>query len=175
MSTVESLFATALDGSQPYPYQVRLASRAWPDALNVPTGLGKTAAINVAWLYKRGWRQRGQFGEVDADTPRRLVWCLPMRVLVERTEESIRHMLSVLGILGNAGDGKVSVHVLMGGADDLKTWAEFPEEDMILIGTQDMLLSRALMRGYGMSRFTSGRSTSPCCTTIAGGYSTKCS
>ena len=24
---------------------------------------------------------------------------------------------------------------------------------MILIGTQDMLLSRALMRGYGMSRY----------------------
>jgi CRISPR-associated endonuclease/helicase Cas3 len=41
----------------------------------------------------------------------------------------------------------------MGGADDLKTWAEHPEEDMVLIGTQDMLLSRALMRGYGMSRY----------------------
>ena len=33
------------------------------------------------------------------------------------------------------------------------TWADFPEEDAILIGTQDMLLSRALMRGYGMSRY----------------------
>ncbi len=41
----------------------------------------------------------------------------------------------------------------MGGADDLTTWAEHPEEDMVLIGTQDMLLSRALMRGYGMSRY----------------------
>src|SRR3546814_201046 len=47
----------------------------------------------------------------------------------------------------------VSVHVLMGGEPDLKSWAEYPEEDMILIGTQDMLLSRALMRGYGMSRY----------------------
>jgi CRISPR-associated endonuclease/helicase Cas3 len=33
------------------------------------------------------------------------------------------------------------------------TWADCPEEDAILIGTQDMLLSRALMRGYGMSRY----------------------
>jgi CRISPR-associated endonuclease/helicase Cas3 len=41
----------------------------------------------------------------------------------------------------------------MGGAEDLKTWSEYPDEDMILIGTQDMLLSRALMRGYGMSRY----------------------
>jgi len=147
------LFASALGNSQPYPYQTRLASEPWPDALNVPTGLGKTAAINVSWLYKRGWRQGNRVGEVDAGTPRRLIWCLPMRVLVEQTEENIRHMLSGLGILGEAGEGKVSVHVLMGGADDLKTWAEFPEEDMILIGTQDMLLSRALMRGYGMSRY----------------------
>jgi len=56
-------------------------------------------------------------------------------------------------LAGEVGDRKVSVHLLMGGADDLKTWAEYPEEDMILIGTQDMLLSRALMRGYGMSRY----------------------
>lgn len=146
-------FQQATNGIEPYPYQVRLASAAWPAALNVPTGLGKTAAVNMSWLYKRGWRQGGRLGDVDADTPRRLVWCLPMRVLVEQTEENIRCMLSELGILGKAGDGKVSVHVLMGGADDLKTWAEFPEEDMILIGTQDMLLSRALMRGYGMSRY----------------------
>jgi len=41
----------------------------------------------------------------------------------------------------------------MGGESDLKTWAEYPEQDMVLIGTQDMLLSRALLRGYGMSRF----------------------
>lgn len=47
----------------------------------------------------------------------------------------------------------MSVHVLMGGESDLKTWAEYPEQDMVLIGTQDMLLSRALLRGYGMSRF----------------------
>lgn len=151
--TYELLFTSAMGDSRPYPYQIRLASGPWPDALNVPTGLGKSAAISVSWLYKRGWRQGGRLGDVDANSPRRLVWCLPMRVLVEQTEENIRHMLSRLGILGEAGDGKVSVHVLMGGADDLKSWAEFPEEDMILIGTQDMLLSRALMRGYGMSRY----------------------
>src|SRR5690606_28603756 len=88
-----------------------------------------------------------------SDTPRRLLWCLPMRVLVEQTEENIRGWLTNLGVGGDAGSGKVSVHVLMGGESDLKTWAEHPEEDMILIGTQDMLLSRALMRGYGMSRY----------------------
>ncbi len=140
-------------GNAPYTYQHRLAVQPWPDVLNVPTGLGKTAAVNLAWLWKRGWRQGARAGQTDADTPRRLVWCLPMRVLVEQTADNIRAWLKALGILGNAGDGKISVHVLMGGADDLKTWAEYPDEDMILIGTQDMLLSRALMRGYGMSRY----------------------
>lgn len=76
-----------------------------------------------------------------------------MRVLVEQTEHNIREWLNCLGILGEPGERRVSAHVLMGGESDLKTWAEHPEEDMILIGTQDMLLSRALMRGYGMSRY----------------------
>lgn len=137
----------------PYPYQQRLAVESWPDLLDVPTGLGKTAAITLAWLFKRGWRNGERSNDSDVETPRRLVWCLPMRVLVEQTEENIRDWLENLRVLGEAGQGKVSVHVLMGGEPDIKTWADFPEEDMILIGTQDMLLSRALMRGYGMSRY----------------------
>jgi len=76
-----------------------------------------------------------------------------MRVLVEQTADTVRDWLDKLDLGGQAGEGKVSVHVLMGGEGDLKSWAEYPEEDMILIGTQDMLLSRALMRGYGMSRY----------------------
>ncbi len=144
------------EGIAPYPFQQALALDSdWPELLNVPTGLGKTAAVTLAWLYKRGWRADGGRINVNDATPRRLVWCLPMRVLVEQTERNIRKWLQNLGVLGNkAGEGKVSVHLLMGGEEaDLKTWAEYPEEDMVLIGTQDMLLSRALMRGYGMSRY----------------------
>jgi CRISPR-associated endonuclease/helicase Cas3 len=139
---------------RPYAYQRRLAQeQSWPHLLDVSTGMGKTAAVTLAWLWKRGWRGGEHREAVTGDTPRRLVWCLPMRALVEQTEENIRHWLDNLEIGGNAGDGRVSVHRLMGGEPDLKTWAENPEEDMILIGTQDMLLSRALMRGYGMSRY----------------------
>lgn len=137
----------------PFDYQTRIASEAWPDLLDVPTGMGKTAAVTLAWLWKRGWRQGERGGAIDDATPRRLIWCLPMRVLVEQTRDNIQTWLDNLGIRGNPGIGKVSVHVLMGGEEDLKTWAQYPEEDMILIGTQDMLLSRALMRGYGMSRY----------------------
>src|SRR5690625_2491446 len=44
----------------------------------------------------------------------------------------------------------------MGGEDldrNKRRWDLYPEKAAILIGTQDMLLSRALNRGYGMSRY----------------------
>lgn len=146
-------FRQATGLPEPYPYQHELAQAPWPDLLDVPTGMGKTAAATLAWLWKRGWREGGRHGDIDAATPRRLVWCLPMRVLVEQTHRNIVGWLRNLNVYATTGIGKVSVHVLMGGEDDVESWAERPEEDMILIGTQDMLLSRALMRGYGMSRY----------------------
>ncbi len=145
----------------PFDYQQRLATTTWPDLLEVPTGMGKTAAVVLAWLWKRGWRsgkrEKNAEGkpQTDEDTPRRLVYCLPMRVLVEQTYKNVEGWLKNLGIFGEPGQGKVSIHLLMGGSEDVAsaTWTEHPEEDTILIGTQDMLLSRALMRGYGMSRY----------------------
>src|SRR5699024_11217197 len=62
---------------QPYAFQVRLAEQPWPDLLDVPTGMGKTAAVTLAWLWKRGWRHDGRAEKPDPGTPRRLVWCLP--------------------------------------------------------------------------------------------------
>ena len=145
--TFDKFFKSAmLSTDTPFPYQRRLAEAPWPDILDIPTGMGKTAAVTLSWLWKRRYLN-------DPDTPHRLVWCLPMRALVEQTQREICRWLQNLAQVGEPGEGKVSIHVLMGGADDLKTWAEHPEEDMILIGTQDMLLSRALMRGYGMSRY----------------------
>lgn len=139
--------------AKPYPYQQELAREPWPDLLDVPTGMGKTAAVTLAWLWKRGWRKGGRRSDIDTGTPRRLVWCLPMRVLVEQTRDNIVDWLRNLDAHGETGIDKVSVHVLMGGEDNLDAWVEHPEDDMVLIGTQDMLLSRALMRGYSMSRY----------------------
>src|SRR3546814_10060572 len=82
----------------PFDYQRRLAEECmWPDVVNVPTGLGKTAAVTLAWLYKRGWRSGGRDASADSRTPRRLIWCLPMRVLVEQTKENVEAWLSNLG------------------------------------------------------------------------------
>ena len=156
VSTVTSFeqFFSSGTGYEPFPYQKRLAEASWPDVLDVPTGLGKTAAITLAWAWKRGFRPNGQRVQADPSTPGRLVWCLPMRTLVEQTYENVRQWLAHLDWL--ARDGKsdgVSLHVLMGGEDDLTSWTHRPDNEQILVGTQDMLLSRALMRGYGMSRY----------------------
>jgi CRISPR-associated endonuclease/helicase Cas3 len=148
---------------EPYGYQCRLACgpaarRDMPESLlsgtpcqsqliSIPTGLGKTAAVVLAWLWNRVHLQR-------PDWPRRLVYCLPMRTLVEQTEENVRRWLGSDAWDGNPNTraGKVGVHILMGG-EDAGEWDIYPEENAILIGTQDMLLSRALNRGYGMSRY----------------------
>ena len=127
-------------GRDRYPYQRAFAEDGeLPDLLNVPTGVGKTATAILGWLYRRRTRPES--------TPRRLVYCLPMRTLVEQTEREARRWLSNLSL-----DVEVGLHLLMGGADSTD-WDEHPEREAILIGTQDMLLSRALNRGYGMSRY----------------------
>jgi CRISPR-associated endonuclease/helicase Cas3 len=129
----------------PYPYQVVLASESWPDIIKVETGMGKTAGIILAWIFKR-LRE-------DPETSRRLVYCLPMRVLVEQTASNARRWVeNLVGSNNLPVDRKPTVHVLMGGEIE-SDWDRSPEKDAILIGTQDQLLSRALNRGYAMSRF----------------------
>lgn len=141
-SDFKAFFATASgQNRQPYDYQSSLASLPCESRLiSIPTGLGKTAAVILAWLWNRVHLPNSQW-------PRRLVYCLPMRTLVEQTAACCEEWLGNLGL-----SEKVGVYVLMGG-EKKEDWDLYPESDAILIGTQDMLLSRALNRGYGMSRY----------------------
>jgi CRISPR-associated endonuclease/helicase Cas3 len=145
----QELFRLAT-GFEPYPYQSEMAaSVSMASLVSVPTGLGKTAAVVLAWL----WRRRFAAPEVRRKTPRRLVYCLPMRVLVEQTRDAVIGWLSALQVLTRAADDNgVAVHTLLGGDVD-NDWDVHPEQDAVLVGTQDMLLSRALNRGYALSRF----------------------
>jgi len=191
-----STFEQATGNPLPLPYQERLAvGEPFPALLDVPTGLGKTAAAILAWV----WRRRFADGAVRARTPRRLVYCLPMRVLVEQTFTEAVKWVDRLGLLageaewserdskglptklaqlvrsdrgkergyspnpdagnvhgwaashGNRGQCPIAIHLLLGG-EERTDWAMWPERDAILIGTQDMLLSRALNRGYAAGR-----------------------
>ena len=144
-----------LDAHRRQPWQCELAALAncGNRLIRIPTGFGKTLGVLSAWAWHRVHNQR-------ADWPRRLIWCLPMRVLVEQTECEVRLALERLGLLWDERDGqdgygshegKVGVHSIMGGAD-AGQWHLHPESDAVLIGTQDMLLSRAMNRGYASPR-----------------------
>lgn len=88
-----------------------------------------------------------------------------MRTLVEQTQAEVQnwlqHLLNKSAELGIAGQMVEDLRwlvehspiILMGGEEGGHQWDSFPEKPGVLIGTQDMLLSRALNRGYGMSRY----------------------
>lgn len=136
-------------GRAPHAWQAELAAAASCDnrLIRIPTGFGKTLGVLAAWLYHRIQRR-------DPQWPRRLVWCLPMRTLVEQTcaeaEDACRRA-NALWLGEGEPAGKVAVRALMGGVD-AGEWQLWPEANQILVGTQDMLLSRALNRGYASPR-----------------------
>jgi CRISPR-associated endonuclease/helicase Cas3 len=143
-------FFRGATGHEPFDYQRSLAggdsgTDCQSHLINIPTGLGKTAAMVLAWLWNRVELKR-------PDWPRRLIYCLPMRTLVEQTAKNAREWLETSGLAE-----LVRSHILMGGeeahGEETDAWDINPERPTILIGTQDMLLSRALNRGYGMSRY----------------------
>lgn len=142
--------ATAAPGREPYPYQLRLATGAeFPTLMSVPTGLGKTAAVVLSYLYRRF---RHPEDAVRKGTPLRLVYVLPMRVLASQVRDEALRWIENLQKAGLLASEAPRVHLLMGGHVD-DTWDLDPERAAIIIGTQDQLLSRALNRGYAMSRF----------------------
>ncbi len=134
----------AATGQTPYPYQADMATGVdLPNLLRVPTGSGKTAAAVLGWLYRRRFHKDERLRE---RTPRRLVYCLPMRVLVEQTVDVIRDWLKRLNLTD-----QIVVYQLMGGVVQ-EDWVQRPARDAVLVGTMDMLLSRALNRGYAVGR-----------------------
>lgn len=147
-------------GQTPFPWQEALLERMLkgdiPELVDIPTGLGKTSVI-VIWLVARA---------CGVNLPRRLVYCLPMRVLVQQTRARAVRWAHNLDLLAgraefdgnhlksytiNWGDPKkVAVVTLMGG-EAQADWREHPEHPAIIVGTLDMLLSRALNRGFAMA------------------------
>lgn len=139
--TFDQWFAALTLHALPRPWQSDLtADQICRNRLiRIPTGLGKTEGVLTAWSYYR--LHRG-----DAGWPRRLVWCLPMRVLVEQTEQVARQLAARI-----PEPDRPTIHIAMGG-EDSGEWFLCPERPAVIIGTQDMLLSRTLNRGYASAR-----------------------
>ena len=147
----------ALVGHDPYPWQRRLYARlvagAVPDAVDVPTGCGKTACVLLSLLARLENRS----------LPRRVVHIVDRRALVDQSAEAVRGWVDrmwALPSLSRAFDSQaafpagrpVALGVLRGGHADEGAWRLDPARPAVVVGTVDMVGSRLLFAGYGTGR-----------------------
>jgi CRISPR-associated endonuclease/helicase Cas3 len=133
-------FFLALTGREILPYQLRFGAEPFSSTLLIaPTGLGKTDAVLVPWLHA--------VCSGDTQVPTRLIFTLPRQNLTEQVARVAQERVEDAGLRE-----RVSVHELMGGSSDNRRTVA-PDQHAILVGTQDILISRALNRGYARRPF----------------------
>ncbi len=172
---------------EPFPWQARLAEQVaetgeWPELIGIPTGLGKTACLDIAvWALA----SQADRDPRDRTVPTRIWWVVNRRILVDDT---YRHSLKLERLLAdpeNPGhieiDGRsVPITGLAGeAASTVKTMAArlreisgiglplqalrlrggdshnrpgHPGQPAIICSTIPMYGSRVLFRGYGSSK-----------------------
>lgn len=127
-----------------------------PAAIDVPTGLGKTTVIAL-WLAALGH---------GSALPRRLIYVVDRRAVVDQATEEADRFAKVLGKgenkhetvvvlrkgLGLVDGQELPVSTLRGQHADNRLWLERPALPAIVVGTVDMIGSRLLFSGYGVSR-----------------------
>lgn len=156
----ESMFET-LTGHAPMRWQQRLygehfAKGELPSAISVPTGLGKTAVMAI-WLVALAEQMKARG---KPELPRRLVYVVDRRAVVDQatkfaetlhknlSKPEIRAFADALGL----ENGKLPISTLRGQFVDNREWLEDPSKPAIIVGTVDMIGSRLLFEGYGVSR-----------------------
>ncbi|MGZ4994705.1 MAG: type I-G CRISPR-associated helicase/endonuclease Cas3g [Methylobacter sp.] len=119
-----------------------------PNSLDLPTGLGKTSVMAI-WLLARAF---------NPSLPKRLIYVVDRRVVVDQATEiaeSLRYKLQQLPdlhVLLQLGNEPLAVSTLRGQFVDNRQWLADPTKTAIIIGTIDMIGSRLLFEGYGVSR-----------------------
>lgn len=149
-------------GRTPYLWQRRLADRVladqgWPDALDLPTGSGKTSAIDVALHALASAAHEEKFGIF----PRRIVLMVDRRVLVDQAWSHGRRLLErietapelapVRKALARLSPEPASSIRLRGACPTDPRWCRSPDQVLIIASTIDQIGSRLLMRGYGVT------------------------
>lgn len=135
----------------PFPWQSELLRRFvrgdTVGSLDIPTGLGKTATMAI-WLVARA---------LGAELPRRLVYVVDRRAVVDQATEVaealrdwVANERAVAESLG-LGNRPLPISTLRGQHVDNRQWLEDPSSPAIVVGTVDMVGSRLLFSGYGVS------------------------
>lgn len=179
-----SAFFEAIWGFEPFPWQQGLVNLlahggsiphdphapagAWPDVLDLPTGTGKTATLDIAVFHLALEAAKGSARRA----PLRIALIVDRRLIVDdayvratRLAEALRDALGApeasnravvkvakaLRSLAGTGRHPLVVRRLRGGAPLEEDWAHTPVQPTILCSTVDQVGSRLLFRGYGIS------------------------
>jgi CRISPR-associated endonuclease/helicase Cas3 len=153
-------FFREVHGTDPFPWQEGLLDRVvrdgWPALIDVPTGLGKTAILDIAVFAS---------AMAAAQARRRIFMVVDRRLIVDQAYEHasrIQQSLTsarpgstchaVAACLAMPGDDGPVLDVtrMRGGIDWSWLWLERPDRHAIITGTVDQVGSRLLFRGYGV-------------------------
>ena len=164
-------FFRSVHGYEPFPWQQKLVDQLaekdeWPDVLDLPTGAGKTAALDAAVFHLA----------LRVSAPQRAALRVAMvvdrRLVVDDAFAHAKKIARVLGDPSRAGEAGRAVVVetadrlkvlagddgpplvaqrLRGGAPLEHDWVRTPTQPAILCSTVDQVGSRLLFRGYGVS------------------------
>jgi len=162
-------YFTAVHECEPFPWQSRLlrhvVTNGWPSVLDLPTGAGKTATLDIA-LFHLALEAISEHRRA----PTRTVLVVDRRTVVDQAfarGEKIARALNwprvpvlravrqrLAALTGEGGDGSSSplgVTVLRGGIERDDSWAHNPAQALVILSTVDQAGSRLLFRGYGVS------------------------
>ena len=175
-----SEFFRAVHGTEPFPWQERLARQVagarpgepcWPDALALPPAAGTTACVDIAVFALAC--QAGRAPR-DRTAPRRIFSVVDRRLAVDATLERALVLAGALaratgGILGEvasrlrflatggetgaASAEPLSVFGLRDGMYRDDRWFRSPLQPAVVTATVDQFGSRLLFRGYGPSNY----------------------
>lgn len=171
-------FYEAVHDRTPFPWQARLARRVvekgWPDEIGVPTGLGKTAAIDIAvWALSI----QADLEPSERTMPTRVWYVVNRRLLVDAASEhsarlgrllsdpegsvdvyggskgrrALAKVADALRRIGGGDSEPLFVRRLRGGSGE-RTRPAHPAQPAVICSTVPMYGSRLLFRGYGASR-----------------------
>lgn len=153
-------FFNDVHGKPPFPWQQRLAEQvlrqgAWPKVIDLPTGTGKTAVIDVA-VFAMAARP-----EIS---PRRIVFVIDRRIVVDQVYRRAMHIrdrikeggTETLNLVGErlheiSGGDSLGVASLRGGIPVDNGWTHRPDQPWVIVSTVDQFGSRLLFRGYGVT------------------------
>jgi hypothetical protein len=145
---------------------LRLIGGEPPSLVDLPTGAGKTDLV-VIWLVALAWY--AQHRSTTKVVPRRLVWVVNRRVLVQQVydvAESLDNALKshsgpavelashLRSLCQQDSEGIFNVVQLRGQRLDDREWSLDPTMPQLIIGTVDQIGSRLLFQGYGQGKWS---------------------